>query len=319
MTTDYIVFVHGVNVRESPENEQNKTYRYADRLFELIQASAPHRTLKKVPLYWANVSEAVLRDFRPTIMSAPIWKALWFQKFRTTQLLQFAGDAVLYISRHVGSMAIAQLEEQALSALKDYQPSDRLHLVTHSWGTVILFDLLFSSRWDNPEIPGHESVQKIRQQLFGLPPDEPAGIRLAGIHTMGSPIATFSLITVVGRSGGSSSHDISPKLQSFLRNITEDGKQRLPWRNFIHPGDPVALPLEKVIPDLVENGENYLDIQDRLVLGSGWLELLSTLFKNTFLALINGGNAHDSYWHSPVVAEEIARTIQSSVTTHQRW
>jgi hypothetical protein len=312
MTTDYIVFVHGVNVRESPENEQNKTYRYADRLFELIQASAPHLTLKKVPLYWANVSEAVLRDFRPSIMSAPIWQELWFQKFRAAQLLQFAGDAVLYISRHVGSMAIAQLEEQALSALKDYQSTDRLHLVTHSWGTIILFDLLFSNRWDNPEIPGHDSVQKIRQQLFGLPPDEPAGIRLASIHTMGSPIATFSLITIVGRSERRSSHDISPKLQSFLQNITEDGKHKLPWCNFIHPGDPVALPLEKVIPDLVENSDNYLDIQDRLVFGSGWLEMLSAPLRNTFLALINGGNAHDSYWHSTTVAEEIARTIMRS-------
>ncbi|BBD66488.1 hypothetical protein NIES4072_62420 [Nostoc commune NIES-4072] len=36
MGKDYILFLHGVNVRESKENERNQNYIYADKLFNLI-------------------------------------------------------------------------------------------------------------------------------------------------------------------------------------------------------------------------------------------------------------------------------------------
>ncbi|MBE9041761.1 hypothetical protein IQ235_13325 [Oscillatoriales cyanobacterium LEGE 11467] len=309
--TDYILFVHGVSVRESAANERQKSYRYADRLFNLIQAELPSCKLQKVPLYWANVSDEVLEEFRPWINKAPAWKNFWFKDFRSQQLMQFIGDAALYISRHVGSEAVMQLQEQAFECLQGYQPKDRLHLVTHSWGTVVLFDMLFASRWDNPEISGHKSIEKIRRNIFGVPPNSPDGIRLASIHTMGSPIALFSLITMVGRTNAGSSHDISPRLEQLLKNVCQDGS-KLPWRNFIHPGDPIGLPLEEVIPKLVDRGEQYIDIADILTSGSGLLELLAKPVKSTFLALINGGNAHGSYWENPEVARTIARTISQA-------
>ena len=306
--TDYILFVHGVNVRESPINERQKSYRYADRLFGLIQKELPTHNLRKVPLYWANVSDEVLQDFKPWINRAPAWKKFWFKDFRSRQLMQFIGDAALYISRHVGSEAVIQLQEQAFECLQGYQPNDRLHLVTHSWGTVVLFDMLFASRWDETEISGYKSIAKIRRNIFGVPPNSPEGIRLASIHTMGSPIALFSLITIVGKTNAGSSHDISPRLEQLLKNVCQDGF-KLPWRNFIHPGDPIGLPLEEVIPQLVDRGEQYIDIEDVLTSGSGLLEWLAKPVKSTFLALINGGNAHGSYWESEQVARTIARTI----------
>ncbi|MGB3237251.1 MAG: hypothetical protein WBB29_03075 [Geitlerinemataceae cyanobacterium] len=313
MATDYILFVHGVNVRERVEDEKRKTYRYADSLFNLIRRENPSLKLRKVPLYWADVSDAVLREFEPSIKNASAWQQFWYKDFRTRKLLQFTGDAALYISRHVGSLAVEQLKEQAFELLEEYQPNDRLHLVTHSWGTVILFDMLFASRWDDPDIPAHQCVQGIRKHLFGVPPGEPDGIRLASIHTMGSPLAVFSLITIVGRFNEGSSHDISPKLEQLLKNLTQNGK-KIPWRNFVHPGDPIALPLEKVVPNLVDRGEQYIDIQDILTSGSGLLEVLAQPLRSSYLALINGGNAHGSYWKNAGVAKEIAKTIVQTAT-----
>jgi hypothetical protein len=314
MATDYLLFVHGVNVREQLENEKQKTYRYADSLFNLIQREVPALKLRKVPLYWGNVSDAVLREFQPSITTAAAWQQFWYKDFRNRQLLPFTGDAALYISRHVGSLAVEQLKEQAFELLSGYQPEDRLHLVTHSWGTVILFDMLFASRWDNPDIPGHQSVQDIRQNLFGVPPNVPQGIRLASIHTMGSPLAMFSLITLIGRFNEGSSHDISPKLEQLLKNLTQGTGKKIPWRNFVHPGDPIALPLEKVVPILVDQSAKYINIQDILTSGSGWIEVLAKPLRSTFLALINGGNAHDSYWRSLTVAQAIAQTILTTAT-----
>lgn len=308
MATDYILFVHGVSVREKPEDEKLKTYRYADSLFNLIQQELPNRTLRKVPLYWANVSDAVLREFEPSITTSSAWQQFWYKDFRNRQLLPFTGDAALYISRHVGSLAVEQIREQAFDLLRGYQPEDRLHLVTHSWGTVILFDMLFAKRWDDPDIPGYKSVQDIRENLFGVPPNEPEGIRLASIHTMGSPLAMFSLITLVGQYQEGSSHDISPKLEELLKNLTQGGN-KIPWRNFVHPGDPIALPLEKVVPLLVDRSEQYITIQDILISGSGWIEAIARPLKSSFLSLINGGNAHGSYWNSLTVARAIAKTI----------
>ena len=47
---------------------------------------------------------------------------------------------------------------------------DRLHLVTHSWGTVILFDVMFAPRWDDTDLD-HDTrrrIQNIREGLFRM-------------------------------------------------------------------------------------------------------------------------------------------------------
>jgi len=68
---------------------------------------------------------------------------------------------------------INTLKTQALEGLKNAQPNDRLHLVTHSWGTVILFDLLFASRWDDEKVPGHDdgsywNSKKVAQEISSV-------------------------------------------------------------------------------------------------------------------------------------------------------
>lgn len=142
MATDYILFVHGVNTREVREQPE-----YAAQLFDRIQKSVSghKRDVKKVALYWGDVNINAETQLLTTLKSSPLWEQIWFREFREKQLLQFAGDAALYISRHIGSKVVNKLKTQALDALKNHQPDARLHLVTHSWGTVILFDVLFAA------------------------------------------------------------------------------------------------------------------------------------------------------------------------------
>ena len=315
MAKDYVLFLHGVNVRESPENERNQIYTYADNLFNLVdgivQQTSPTRRCVKVPLYWGDVNVAALQELLGSLKGSSQWDQLWFKEFRERQLLQFVGDAGLYISRLIGSMAADRLKQQAFRGLANYEPDDRLHLVTHSWGTVILFDILFASRWDNPEILGHQSVMDIRNQLYGIGESPKQGIRLASIQTMGSPIALFSLITISGRNANDqSTHDISPGLEDLLKNLSR-GTQKLPWLNFIHPGDPIAWTLEKVIAKLIDGSDRYVQVEDILTRGSGVWEFIAQAppIRQTFLALANGGSAHGSYWKSKEVAQRIATNI----------
>lgn len=315
MGKDYVLFLHGVNVRESKENERNQNYTYADKLFnlivQLVRQKDPNRECIKVPLYWGDVNQNALDELLTNLKGSSKWNQLWFQDFRQKQILQFVGDGGLYISRLIGSMAANQLKEQTFKGLEKYKQDDRLHLVTHSWGTIVLFDILFASRWDNQEIPGYQSVKAIRDKLYGIGDKPKEGIRLASIQTMGSPIALFSLITINGRNANDeSTHDISPGLSNLLKNLTQ-GNRDLCWLNFIHPGDPIAWPLENVITKLIPDSGSYVQVEDILTGDSGFLNLFAQTppIRQTFLALANGGSAHGSYWQNKDVAQRIAANI----------
>jgi len=285
MATDYILFLHGVNNREVRERPE-----YADQFFALIQESNSDqkRDLKKVALYWGDVNKDAEAKLLAQLQTSPLWQQLWFRTFRERQLLQFVGDAALYISSYVGSKVINVLKTQALQEIKNPQPDDRLHLVTHSWGTVILFDILFAGRWDEPKIPGHDDVMAIRNTIFGISGNDPnplQGIQLGSVHTMGSPIAIFSLTDVTpgkddtgGTSAASSGHDITPKLQELLEHLHQARQgEKLPWRNFVHPGDPLAYPLNELMTGLVDGDKQYLDIEEEAYYISVIVEFYGTI------------------------------------------
>lgn len=135
--TEYIVFIHGVNTRTRIEQRG-----YTEDLIRGIDKELPNANRKQIPLYWGDVGLTEENNLLEKLKKSDAWQRLWFKDFRSTQLMQFVGDAALYISRHVGSKVVQRLAEQIKANLPE-QPreEDRLHLITHSWGTVILFDV----------------------------------------------------------------------------------------------------------------------------------------------------------------------------------
>ena len=311
--TDYILFIHGVNVRD--EAAYN---REANQMFKNISATInnPSRSLKPVILYWGNVGEDSTNSLLNELQNASTWDKFWFKKLRTDQFLSFVGDAAIYLSRFASSTIVRQITDQAIDEMemspeeiKDPPEGDRLHLVTHSWGTVVLFDILFASRWDSPSVSEEtrQLIGNIRRGFFGVGAGEEEksyGIPLASIHTMGSPIALFNLMNI----NGSNSFDLTPKFNEFLEALHKKRKQPLAWRNYAHPGDPIAYPLEGVIPSLLGKGQKCVDVQD-IMSPSSWI---GGLFGQSILPVIKGGNAHGSYWTEPKVAQMIGKVIQST-------
>jgi hypothetical protein len=314
MATDYVLFVHGVSTRDQRENPE-----YAKDLIHGIKSKS--LDFVDIPLYWGDVNEEAETQLLNRFKASPLWDEMWFRNFRERQLLQFAGDAALYISRHVGYKVVQRLKEDAIQVLQNAQPDDRLHLVTHSWGTVILFDILFATRWDDPKVPGHEDVMHIRDCIFGLSGENDTthqGIQLGSIHTMGSPIAIFSLTSVNSDSNqadsNSSSHDITLRLQILLENLYQARKRKkLPWRNFIHPGDPIAYPLKKLMTDLVDSDEKYIDFKDLITQEPKLFDFVKEPVNQSTFALLQGGKAHGSYWQSKQVIQEISDIFQNNV------
>lgn len=324
MATDYIVFIHGVNTREQREQPT-----YANQLIKHINTFiGDSYNLKSIPLYWGDVNiESEQNLLSKVAHSDGCWDKLWFRKIRQNTILHFMGDAALYISRSVGSKIVEALRIQIELGLAGSSAGDRLHLVTHSWGTFILFDILFAARWDDTTIPGHESAMAIRRRFDGLEPNPNEGIRLASIHTLASPIAIFSLLDIVqgenqtfgmpeltqNQATQRASHDITPKLKQLVMNLTEKQNAKvLPWRNYIHPADPVAWPLDPLIYSLVGSLKRDIDIKDVISKLSFLESLIQPLSQTPIPMLLYGGQAHDSYLNSVQVAQEIVQTIQQS-------
>ena len=71
MSTDYIVFIHGVNV--SNEAAYNKQ---ANAMFQNIKASIndSSRTLKPVILYWGNVGQDSTNTLLKGLELSPQWE-----------------------------------------------------------------------------------------------------------------------------------------------------------------------------------------------------------------------------------------------------
>jgi hypothetical protein len=133
------------------------------------------------------------------------------------------------------------------------------------------------------------------------------GIKLASIHTMGSPLAIFSLLV----QKGSRTHDITDSFKQLLHNLHQDSPNKLPWRNYCHPGDPIAFPLNPLLYSMLDPDKEFIELQDIILPNADLSDWLVTPFSQTFLALLHGGDAHGSYWCSETVAQEIVRVLSS--------
>ncbi len=313
--TDYVVFVHGVKSRSEDDFRKN-----AQSIFGPINAKLknPGRNLVSVPCFWGKCGEPALNQLQDGLRRSKVWNDLWFRDFREQEILNFVGDGALYLSRSIGAEVVNRIYTNALALLKNVNRGDRLHLVTHSWGTVILLDILFAKRWSNQDFKAvdpktWENVQQIRDALFGLGKSPGTGLKLGSIHTMGSPIALFNLMNT----GELNSHDIAPDLRSFLQTLQLGTGKALPWNNYLHPADPIAYPLEGITAQFFnsgftpESGEQSVKVRDILVKTNAWSEKIMAISKSTFVSILYGGTAHNSYWKLPEIPIGIIDTIKS--------
>ena len=305
MATDYVLFIHGVKQRQ-PDGFN----RTAQDLLQGVQRAigSNGRTLKPIVVFWGDLNVQPQVALQQGLQASPQWRNLWLTDFRVKEVIEFAGDTALYLSRHVGAQVVQRFQQMALPALQGAQPGDRLHIVTHSLGSVILFDLLFAARWDDPRLDDdastrqtRQTVAQLRNTLFGLGQAPGQGLTISSVHTLGSPIALFSLLSVTG----DSTHDLTKELRSLLQtSYHQRGKKALPWYNYLHPGDPIAYPLQGLMPRLMGNAQLYVHLRDVITEHRG---LPITWGR---LPLLWGGDAHSSYWKSSTVIKTLAEALR---------
>ncbi|MEQ9358150.1 hypothetical protein [Coleofasciculus chthonoplastes] len=293
-----VFFIHGV---------ATSNVRYADPLQRLIQEefdqlgeSRPHF----YSCFWANVLNDVgkiwncihqdLQELKKEYPKTSPDDIFRYREFREGFLSEFGGDFLSYLNPERGA-AIRNLIAQQLADFLTKNPTEtELHIITHSLGSVILWDILFSERF-SPEEPAHD----IRAMIHGLNQSEPMRkVHLKSITTMGSPILFLNMML-----------EVSPdKLKQFANRYQN---QPLRWRNIIHSSDLIAYPLRSSLN--LQPSDNLYFRDEYISTDANLAEKAARAVGQFEAALALGvADAHGSYWHCSQTANIVTSNILGS-------
>ena len=289
-----VFFIHGVATRSNT---------YADELTEKIREEFSKRR-QPAPIFYSSLWGGVLKDI------PPLWN--WVQqdldlfqkscKFDVEDVFQyikhreffinhFFGDLFTYLNTDYGKEIRSIIARQLLELIRRYPEENELHVVAHSLGGVILWDILFSERFEISD-PAFE----IRSVIKGLTrANHSRQIALGSITTMGTPILLFNLML-----------GINPeRLRVFVSKYIE---RPLGWVNIIRSSDPLAYPIRASFNiDL----PSKLFLRDKYV-GSRnfWKKSAPYLGDIGGVAVAHGlQSSHTSYWSKSRVSRLVTANI----------
>lgn len=320
-----VFFMHGVATRN---------VQYADALQSLIreefsqqQVVLPHfyasfwgDVLNDVGKLW-NAVHHNLQAFQLANPQADTQAVFRYQNFRKGFFSEFVGDAFTYLNSERG-IRIRKLIAEQLSDFISRNPGEtELHIVSHSLGTVVLWDALFSERF-HPDDPAFEirSLIQGHNHCNSLPASSQQKLQLKSITTMGSPIAFFNIML-----------GIQPEQVKAL--VSQYSDRGLSWNNLIHASDVIAYPLQACLnPDSSWNltlQDHYLQTEanpiETAVQNFVRSDLVNQVAKVAGLVnpgvqiaidhapmVAGAGDAHINYWSCPAVARLMADTLLAS-------
>jgi hypothetical protein len=287
-----IFFIHGVATRN---------VKYAESLKAMIRESCvarretvPHfhsgfwgNALSDVSKMWYQIYQSLqeLKSQHPQTNSHEIFR---YQSFREGLLSEFVGDMFTYLNPERGYEIRNLIAQQLAAFIKEYPQETDLHFVTHSLGSVILWDILFSHRFSAADPAFH-----IRSMIHGFDNSRDRKIQLGSITTMGSPILFFN--TMLG---------IDPAIVGAF--AARNQNQSLRWLNILHSSDIIAYPLKASLQ--TNSGLKIRDVYlctdvnlpGKMARVAGQMELAMAL---------EASEAHNEYWNDSRSAELITAHI----------
>ena len=298
-----VFFIHGVATRDAC---------YSSNLQQLIKTEFSHREEKNPHFYagfwgsaltdigkiWNGIDEdlAAVKKKYPKIASEEIFR---YRTFREGLFSQFLGDFFTYMNPDKGREIRKTIAQQLYNFIKENPNDSELHIVAHSLGTVILWDVLFSDRFSakDPALSIRAMIRELENQTDVKLKNQ---VNLKSITLMGSPILLINMML-----------DVRPeKVNQFAHSYSSE--QPLRWLNLIHPSDLISYPLKASL-HLAEN--SYLKFEDEYLLEDVNLaEKTARSLGQNELAMALGSNAHKSYWN----CSETARLITNNILNQQK-
>lgn len=287
-----IFFIHGVATRD---------VKYSHSLIEGIKKEFIQEN-QKLPYFYSSFWGHVLNDFNkiwnyidedlssfeknnPGISSKDSFR---YRQFREGLISEFTGDMFTYMNEKQGFEVRKLIADQLTKFVEKHPEEKEIHIVAHSLGTVILWDILFSDKFKEGD-PAFLIREKISDR--GVE-DNHRQASLASITTMGSPILFFNAML------GINAEDIERKIQGYtLRKIQ--------WVNVVHASDIISYPLSASLN--LKKGRSNLIFRDFFIYkDANLLETAARKVNQQEIALFAGiMNAHTSYWSLLEVAQLI--------------
>lgn len=212
------------------------------------------------------------------------------------------GDAFTYLGSEPGAKIRENIANQLIDFIDQNPLETELHIITHSLGTVILWDILFSEKFQ-----ANDPACKIRERLKqNSAPLTNRKINLKSITTMGSPISLFNSMLEV------KPQDVNSLAQQY-------SSQKLNWLNLIHVSDIIAYPIHPVLDsqdlsslflreEYLRENVNPLEATLEQWSKSASLQEITNILSYAQVAA-GSLNAHTSYWKNAKVASLIVNHI----------
>jgi hypothetical protein len=290
-----VFFIHGVATKDVgyPKGLQDLLrwqFMQKNEALPHFHAGFWGAVLKQTGRMWNHVHQD-LQELKKNYPQVDVRDAFRYQEFREDFISQFFGDILTYFNTDRGEDIRDTIADQLYKFIKNHPEENELHIVTHSLGSVILWDALFSDRFASDD-PAHV-IRSLISPSKSLLDDKKLCLR--SITTMGSPIMFFNMML-----------EIAPeKIKAFA---AKHQTQPLRWINIIHASDIIAYPLQsslnaKSIPNLF--------FRDKFIWAdANNVEKTARTFGQAHAAMaLSVSDAHCSYWHSRGVARLVAANL----------
>lgn len=310
-----VFFIHGVATRdvqyaETLQQRIRDDFRQRGERLPYFYASFWGNVLKDISQMWNCIEQdlQILKQAQPEVDTNEFFR---YQRFREEVLSSFVGDFFTYFNSDRGLQIRKLISQQLKEFILNHSQETEIHFVAHSLGTVILWDMLFSDRFE-----ANDPAFQFRSLIQGLSSSQyPKAVRLKSITTMGSPIAFVNTMLGVKHK----------TLQDFAQTYTQ---QPIQWVNLIHPSDIIAYPLKTSLNLYSDGGlqlrDEYITEDKNLLekffrstsynldnLGKNFRSINSELTDYTAMAL-GARDAHLLYWQSETTAQLILDHLHES-------
>ena len=232
-----------------------------------------------------------LKDFKKDYPQVDVRDVFRYQELREDFISDFFGDILTYTNSECGRDIRGMIAEQLYKFLKAHPHESEFHIVTHSLGSIVLWDVLFSEKFTSDD-PVHEIRSMLKLSNRSKDEEKPC---LKSITTMGSPILFFNIMLGVQ----------PEQIRTFATNYQPES---LRWINIIHSSDVIAYPLQssmnaKLMPNFF--------FRDKFIWAdANGAERTARRFGQAHAAMAIGmSDAHSSYWSSRGVARLITANI----------
>jgi hypothetical protein len=289
-----VFFLHGVATQNADYSKPLQNLLREE--FNNRRQPLPHfyagfwgNVLKQTGQMW-NWIHQDLQAIKATHPQVDIQDIFRYQEMREGFISQFFGDALTYFNSERGLDIRDTIAQQLYQFLKHHPQETDLHIVSHSLGTVILWDILFSERFasDDP-------AYTIRSLIAPCKQNNAVKICLKSLTTMGSPILFFNMMLGV-------THQ---QIEHFAATYKAEA---LRWINLIH----VAYPLRSSLH--ITDTSSFFFRDQFIQTDANGAEKAAKILGQAHAAMAMGiSDAHSSYWQNQDTAKLIASNLLSDI------